>query len=184
MNDSSSSPREIGPKPDRKAVDPAESHSHPDGRPSLPLQPTPADSMGCAPVDNEPVVAELVTDAQPSVSSRIGREANLVLPRDGEPGRSRRDSPTVDVASEFQNMSAVGGRGFVGVGNLVDYRRDVNPLYAINAFVALGLGLWGLNSRRSSLAMAGIVLALLGVFFSFLGINERLAIWLASEPSI
>ncbi len=131
------------------------------------------------------MVAELVTESQSSVSTRPGREANAVLPRDGEPGRLRRDSPTVDVASEFQNMSAVGGAvGSLVLGIWSIIGAMLTPFSAINAFVALGLGLWGLNSRRSSLAMAGIVLALLGVFFSFLGINEQLAIWLASEPSI
>lgn len=136
-----------------------------------------ADEYNLAPLEEQPVVAELVEDEGSARTKQVSGPAVNPIPR--------LNRLPVDVAVEFQNMSAIGGAvGAIVLGIWSIICSMITPFSAINGILALILGIWGLSSKHRRLAITGIVLGLTGLFLSLFEINETLSSWFAAETPV
>lgn len=82
-------------------------------------------------------------------------------------------TPPLDLGDELKNLSATGGAvGGLVLGTWSIISAMITFFAFINAGLAILLGLYGLSSPRKKLAVAGIVLGVIGLFMSFMEISE------------
>ncbi len=100
-------------------------------------------------------------------------------------GRLLSASAPVNIAVEFQNMSAIGGAvGALVLGAWSIIGAMITPWSSINAMIAILLGIYGLRSKRKRLSILGIALAVAGLVLSLMELNELLSTWFDSETTM
>ena len=129
-------------------------------------------------LDQQPVVAEIAgpenLHASQSTFSSEELQSNGAHPSEPQFDVSR-EYLQPPIASELRNLSAIGGAvGAVVLGVWSILCALITPFSAINAFLSLMLGAYGLSSPKRRLAMIGILLGIIGLAMSLSETNEIL----------
>ncbi len=132
--------------------------------------------------DAVPVLAELV-DPAPSAAHAVGKTESFNSDQIFKPGPGLATGGWVQATPQnlppiLQNISAVGGAvGSLVLGTWAILGSLLTPYSGINGLIGLGLGFWGLSSRKRLLAIIGIVLSLLAVGMSVLQVSEIISVY-------
>ena len=170
-------------------------HKSGDDNPSAPIYSDAVDLAGdvqeqdsdIAPIVAEIVSAEPQNDEQPSRIPVANQRAATMAAETGAQQTILHQSfftQPSPIAKELSNISANGGAvGAVVLGFWSILCSLITPFSVVNALLALLLGAYGLTSQKRKLAIAGMILGIIGGAMSLIETNEILNDYFAEEAA-
>lgn len=127
---------------------------------------------------NDVVVAEMVADAPLAM-------ATALEPSHFAAAEFTRVSQPATLGPRLENLAAKGGAvAAIVLGVLAVVGSFATSWSIVNALMGLAAGAWGLRSQHRKIAMVGILLCLIGAFFSAVEISDWLrSIWPVEEEN-